>query len=61
MRAEACEDSAQSEVFDPGISDEFDDETELHLEAVGDTLSRGRWINPFLSERGSSKQEGSIQ
>ena len=49
--------SAQSRVFDPGISAESDDETELLLDAVGDIV-RGQVDRPLSFREGEFQVEG---
>ena len=49
--------SAQSRVFDPGISTESDDETELLLDAVGDIV-RGQVDRPLSFREGEFQVEG---
>ena len=49
--------SAQSRVFDPGISTESDDETELLLDAVGDIV-RGQVDRPISFREGEFQAEG---
>ena len=49
--------SAQSRVFDPGISTESDDETELLLDSVGDIL-KGQVDRPLSFREGEFQVEG---